>query len=108
MDSKKKETERVESVCNGLKTQVESLREELKATQKAFRDKMDLSLAKLDGEWTEKMEKLKEEHAVSAPLSHLPSPLLLSTSTRSDLSSCCRSNFSVAPYIDDIHYSFHS
>jgi hypothetical protein len=52
-------------VCNGLKTQVESLREELKATQKAFRDKMDLSLSKLDGEWAEKMDKLKAEHAVS-------------------------------------------
>lgn len=65
LDSKKKEAERVESVCNGLKTQVESLREELKATQKAFRDKMDLSLAKLDGEWTEKMEKLKADHTVN-------------------------------------------
>ena len=71
MDSKKKEAERVESVCNGLKTQVESLREELKATQKAFRDKMDLSLAKLDGEWTEKMEKLKADHTVNTMTSVL-------------------------------------
>ena len=66
LDAKKKESERVESVCNGLKTQVESLREELKATQKAFREKMDISLAKLDGEWAEKMEKLKSDHEVCA------------------------------------------
>ena len=65
MEAKKKEVERVDSVCNGLKTQVESLREELKATQKAFRDKMDLSLAKLDGEWAAKMDQLKADHAVS-------------------------------------------
>lgn len=65
LDTKKKDVERVDSVCNGLKTQVESLREELKATQKAFRDKMDLSLAKLDGEWAAKMEKLKADHVVS-------------------------------------------
>jgi hypothetical protein len=65
LDGKKKEVERVDSVCNGLKTQVESLREELKATQKAFRDKMDLSLAKLDGEWSGKMEILRADHMVS-------------------------------------------
>jgi DNA-binding transcriptional regulator YiaG len=34
-----------------LKNQVESLREELKASQKAFRDRMDMSQAKLEAEW---------------------------------------------------------
>ena len=62
----------MESVCNGLKTQVESLREELKATQKAFRDKMDGSLAKLDGEWAGKMEQLKAAHSVRDPPSLPP------------------------------------
>jgi predicted nucleic acid-binding Zn-ribbon protein len=63
LDAKKKDAERIEGVCNGLKTQVESLREELKASQKAFREKMDMDLGKLDAEWTRKMEELQLKHA---------------------------------------------
>lgn len=56
LDAKKKETERNEVVTNGLKTQIENLREELKASQKAFREKMDISTAKLEAEWQAKLE----------------------------------------------------
>ena len=56
LEAKKKEGERVESVCNGLKNQVESLREELKATQKAYREKMDLSVAKVEADWQAKLD----------------------------------------------------
>ncbi|KAJ1421006.1 hypothetical protein B484DRAFT_481233 [Ochromonadaceae sp. CCMP2298] len=38
LDDRKKDGERAENVTNGLKNQVESLREELKASQKAFRE----------------------------------------------------------------------
>lgn len=62
LDSKKKENERSESVTTSLKNQVESLREELKASQKAFRDKMDLSTAKLEAEWQEKLSNQIELH----------------------------------------------
>jgi hypothetical protein len=56
LDARKKENERNESVTNGLKTQIENLREELKASQKAFREKMDISTAKLEAEWQAKLE----------------------------------------------------
>lgn len=56
LDARKKESERAEGVTNGLKNQVESLREELKASQKAFRDKMDMSTAKLEAEWQERLD----------------------------------------------------
>ena len=56
LEAKKKESERTESVCNGLKNQVESLREELKATQKAYREKMDLSVAKVEADWQAKLD----------------------------------------------------
>jgi len=56
LEAKKKDSERVESVCNGLKNQVESLREELKATQKAYREKMDLSVAKVEADWQAKLD----------------------------------------------------
>jgi predicted nucleic acid-binding Zn-ribbon protein len=42
LEDRKKDFERAENVTNGLKTQVEGLRDELKASQKAFRDKMDM------------------------------------------------------------------
>lgn len=56
LDAKKKDGERQESVTSGLKNQVESLREELKASQKAFREKMDMSTAKLEQEWQDKLD----------------------------------------------------
>ncbi len=56
LDAKKKDSERQESVTSGLKNQVESLREELKASQKAFREKMDMSTAKLEQEWQDKLD----------------------------------------------------
>lgn len=56
LENKKKEIERTESVTNGLKNQVESLREELKATQKAFRDKMDAGMGKLESDWQAKLD----------------------------------------------------
>ena len=63
LEAKRKESERAEGICNGLKTQVENLREELKATQKAYQDKMEMSLAKLEAEWQAKMLKMQQEHA---------------------------------------------
>ena len=56
LENKKKDNERNESVCTSLKNQVESLREELKATQKAFRDKMDASLAQVEADWQAKLD----------------------------------------------------
>jgi predicted nucleic acid-binding Zn-ribbon protein len=56
LDARKKDNERAESVTSGLKNQVENLREELKASQKAFRDKMDMSAAKLEAEWQAKLD----------------------------------------------------
>ena len=49
------ENERAGAVTTGLKNQIESLREELQASQKAFRDKMDTSQAKLESEWQAKL-----------------------------------------------------
>ncbi len=64
MDLKKKECDKSENVQVGLKSQVESLREELKATQKAYMDKMNMSLGKLENEWQEKMRGVEENHQV--------------------------------------------
>ena len=55
LDAKKLENERASSVTTGLKNQVESLREELQASQKAFREKMDMSQAKLEADWQAKL-----------------------------------------------------
>lgn len=62
LESRKKEGERAEGVASSLKNQVESLREELKATQKAYQDKMDLSHAAIEKEWEIKMGKLRDTH----------------------------------------------
>jgi hypothetical protein len=62
LDAKKKEGEGAQGVIAGLKSQIESLREELKASQKAFRDKMDMGLAKLEEDWQRKMDTLVESH----------------------------------------------
>lgn len=62
LESRKKEGERAEGVASSLKNQVESLREELKATQKAYQDKMDLSHAAIEKEWEIKMGKLRDVH----------------------------------------------
>ena len=58
LDAKKKEGEGAQSVIAGLKSQIESLRDELKASQKAFRDKMDMGLSKLEEDWQRKMDAL--------------------------------------------------
>lgn len=73
LDSRKKEGERAESVMTGLKNQVESLREELKASQKAFREKMDISAAKLEAEWQARLEAAvaEGEKALSSTQSEL-------------------------------------
>ena len=60
LDARKKDGERAESVTSGLKNQVESLREELKASQKAFREKMDMSSAKLEAEWQSRLDAQQE------------------------------------------------
>lgn len=67
LEAKTREGERAESICTGLKSQVESLREELKATQKAFREKMDASMAKSDAEWQAKFDaaELKKEREIA-------------------------------------------
>ena len=44
LDAKKKEGEGAQGVIAGLKSQIESLREELKASQKAFRAKKQIEL----------------------------------------------------------------
>ena len=62
LETRKKEGERAEGVASSLKNQVESLREELKATQKAYQDKMDLSHAAIEKEWEIKMGKLRDTH----------------------------------------------
>ena len=51
LEAKKKESERSESVSTSLKNQVETLRDELKATQKAYQEKMEMSTLKLEKEW---------------------------------------------------------
>jgi len=56
LENRKKDGERAESVTTGLKNQVESLREELKASQKAFRDKMDMDKGKLEAEWQARLD----------------------------------------------------
>jgi predicted nucleic acid-binding Zn-ribbon protein len=65
LENKKKEFERAESVQNGLKSQIESLREELKATQKAFQDKLEITTAKLNADWQAKMDALIAENSSS-------------------------------------------
>lgn len=60
LEHRKKENERAESVTTGLKNQVESLREELKASQKAFLDKMGMSQAKLEAEWQARLDAQQE------------------------------------------------
>eukprot|EP01041_Mallomonas_annulata_P004098 gene4098-8148_t len=62
LDTKIRENARSETVCTSLKTQVENLRDELKASQKAFRDKMEASQAQSDSEWYAKIELLKSTH----------------------------------------------
>ena len=62
LDAKKKEGEGAQGVITGLKSQIESLRDELKASQKAFRDKMDMGLSKLEEDWQRKMDSLVEKH----------------------------------------------
>eukprot|EP00605_Chrysophyceae_sp_TOSAG23-4_P001977 GSChrysophyteH1.ASY1.ANO1.2191.1 assembled CDS len=62
LDAKRKEGEGAQGVISGLKSQIESLREELKASQKAFRDKMDMGLARLEEDWQRKMDTLVENH----------------------------------------------
>ena len=62
LESRKKEGERAEGVTNSLKNQVESLREELKATQKAYQEKMDISHSVIEEEWEKKMKKLQDGH----------------------------------------------
>lgn len=78
LENRKKESERAESVTNGLKNQVESLREELKASQKAFRDKMDMSQAKLEAEWQGKLDTQIEESSLA--LANLRKELLHNSS----------------------------
>jgi len=62
LDAKKKEGEGAQGVITGLKSQIDSLREELKASQKAFRDKMDMGLIKLEEDWQKKMDAVIEKH----------------------------------------------
>ena len=62
LEAKKKEGEGAQGVISGLKSQIENLREELKANQKAFRDKMDMGLQKLEEDWQQKMDQVKELH----------------------------------------------
>ena len=59
LELKKKESERADSVCSSLKNQVETLRDELKATQKAYQEKMEILTKKLEREFTDKMISLK-------------------------------------------------
>lgn len=65
LEAKKKEGERAEGVSNGLKAQVEALREELKATQKAYQDKMDMATAKLEADWRGRLERQEREGGVA-------------------------------------------
>ena len=60
LENRKRENERAESVTTGLKNQVESLRDELKASQKAFLDKMGMSQAKLEAEWQARLDAQQE------------------------------------------------
>ena len=62
LDAKKKEGEGAQGVITGLKGQIDSLREELKASQKAFRDKMDMGLIKLEEDWQKKMDAVIQKH----------------------------------------------
>ena len=59
LELKKKESERADSVCSSLKNQVETLRDELKATQKAYQEKMEILTKKLEREFSDKMISLK-------------------------------------------------
>lgn len=88
LDAKKKESERAETVVNGLKNQVESLREELKASQAAFREKMDSSRAKIDADWQAKMDSLLSDHEMA--LKDLEE--LLKRAHQSELDALCASH----------------
>lgn len=56
MEARRKEGERAESMTAGLKNQIEALRDELKSAQRAFREKMDISTAKLEADWAARLE----------------------------------------------------
>lgn len=56
IDAKKKDLDKAESVSTGLKNQVESLREELKAAHKAYLEKMEQSMAKQESDWQKKFD----------------------------------------------------
>lgn len=60
LELKKKESERADSVCSSLKNQVETLRDELKATQKAYQQKMEILTKKLEREFEDKINSLKD------------------------------------------------
>lgn len=64
LEQKKSEMERSESIINGLKIQVEALREELAATQRANREKLDHLTNQLTKEWNEKFDKIKQNHSL--------------------------------------------
>ena len=49
-----------------LSRQVENLREELEATQKAYQDKMDLARSKLEAEWENKLAAQQREGSALA------------------------------------------
>lgn len=65
IEKRKKESEKIESVCSSLKNQVESLREELKQVQVAHVEKLAQVKLKLDAEWTKKLDALAEENSRS-------------------------------------------
>ncbi len=56
LEAKKREGEMAQSTISGLKTQIDDLREELKSTQRAYKEKMDMSLQKLEEDWLRKMQ----------------------------------------------------
>ena len=63
-ETKKREGEVAQSTITGLKQQIDDLREELKSTQRAYKEKMDMSLQKLEEVWLAKMETLASEHQI--------------------------------------------
>lgn len=60
LEAKKREGEMAQSTISGLKTQIDDLREELKSTQRAYKEKMDMSLQKLEEDWLRKMQIAEE------------------------------------------------
>jgi predicted nucleic acid-binding Zn-ribbon protein len=60
MEAKKREGEMAQSTISGLKTQIDDLREELKSTQRAYKEKMDMSLQKLEEDWQRKMQIMED------------------------------------------------